>query len=127
MKSSCILNCLLGIGIILLAACEKTTVEDFRAPYVGKYQVSERLERYGSCGPPFYSLKDTVISVHYGNTDSTLLVLGREVYLDSDGHYSAYHYGLRMRNDSISSHHMNGGLGCGIYETYTGIKISDTP
>jgi hypothetical protein len=54
-------------------------------------------------------------------------VLGREVYLDSTGHYYAYHYSLRLWNDSISSTFMNGGLGCGQYEIYKGYRISTTP
>jgi|ADurb_Cas_01_Slu_FD_contig_21_698790_length_560_multi_2_in_0_out_0_1 hypothetical protein len=99
---------------------------DFRDIYIGKYQVKETINCYGPCGT-CYSLRDTVISVNYGLTDSTLSVLGRDVYLDSNGFYSAYHYGLRFWDDSISSNFMNGGLGCGRYESYKGYRFSNVP
>jgi len=89
-------------------------------------EVKEKISCYGPCGSCF-SMRDTIISVNYGKTDSTLNVLGRDVYLDSTGSYYAYHYGLRLWNDSIQSNFMNGGLGCGRYEVYTGFKISDKP
>ncbi len=99
---------------------------DKRDGYIGKYQVKEKISCYGPCGSCF-SMRDTIISVNYGKTDSTLNVLGRDVYLDSTGSYYAYHYGLRLWNDSIQSNFINGGLGCGRYEVYTGFKISDKP
>jgi len=75
----------------------------------------------------FYLLKDTIIAVYYGKSDSSLVVLGREVKLNKEGYYSAYHYGLHLWKDSITSNYMNGGLGGGINEFYKGIRISDNP
>ncbi|PKP31747.1 MAG: hypothetical protein CVT99_08325 [Bacteroidetes bacterium HGW-Bacteroidetes-16] len=59
-----------------------------------------------------------MIIVNYGQNDATLNVLGREVLLDSLGKHYTYHYGLRLWNDSITSHNRNGGLGCGQNEDY---------
>ncbi len=56
-----------------------------------------------------------------------IIVLGREVCLDSTGWFNAYHYGLHLWNDSIWSYFMNGGLGCGRYEIYYGYRISEKP
>lgn len=122
---------LISLGLILYA-CDKEeqtspdSLNDFRSAYVGDYQVVESVSSYGfpECGDPYSWEKDTIISVEYGNSDSTLKVLGREVLLDSNGSYSAYHYGLRMWNDSINSNFMNGGLGCGLYEGYVGYNIN---
>jgi hypothetical protein len=102
---------------------------DFRDKYIGKYQVHETISSYGTTGftEPYSKEKDTVISVNYGATDSTINVLGRDVRLDSTGSYSAYHYFLRLWNDSISSSFMNGGLGFGQKEIYLGFRISNTP
>ncbi len=104
--------------------CDKPA--DPRDEFVGQYQCRETISCYGSCGT-CYTERDTVLSVYYGNTDTTILFIGREVWLDSTGSYYAYHYGLNFRNDSVFSSYMNGGLGCGAYETYFGVKIADTP
>jgi hypothetical protein len=123
---------ILAIGLIFSGvffdSCKKADHEstDFRNKFTGRYQVTERINCYGLCGT-CSSLRDTVIAVNIGLTDSTLNVLGRDVYLDSTGHYYSYHYGLRLWNDSIPSGYMNGGLGCGQYETYIGFRISNTP
>ncbi len=120
--------------VLVFNSCDKETIEenitkDFRDQYIGKYQVQEKIRSYGSpqCGIPYSRERDTIISVLYGNTDTTLQVLGREVWLDSSGYFSAYHYGLRLWNDSIFSYFMNGGLGCGENITYEGKRISDKP
>ena len=116
---------------ILLNSCDKdeNSPTDFRDEYVGQYQVHEKISSYGfpECGESYSREKDTIISITYGDTDTTLHVLGRDVYLDSLGWYYAYHYGLRLWNDSISSYYMNGGLGCGHYEVYEGYRISNKP
>jgi hypothetical protein len=115
------------LGIIFHSCCKDgDNSPDFREKYVGSYQVKERIACYGPCDTCF-SEKDTVIIVNYGLTDSTLNVLGRDVCLDTAGYYASYHYGLRFWNDSISSFYMNGGLGCGQYETYIGTRISGKP
>lgn len=123
------LKLLFSISVIILSfSCKKHNPElirnDFRNKYVGNYQVVKTIESYGSpsCGQYFYT-SDTIITVSFGNTDSTLIVLGREVWLDSSESYYAYHYGLIMRKDSIDYNYMNGGLGCGNYEIYKGYKI----
>lgn len=116
-------------GMVLISCHKKDEPDvstDFRDKYIGKYQVIETITCYGPCDT-CSSIKDTVISVNYGATDSTILVLGRDVFLDSTGSYYAYHYGLRLWNDSISSNYMNGGLGCGQYELYIGGRISNVP
>lgn len=104
-------------------SCEKDA-KDFRNKYTGKYLVTEEVSCYGPCST-CYRLKDTIISVEYGETKQSLSVLGRDVTLDSMGYYHDYHYGLRLWNDSIWSYFMNGGLGCGQRIIYTGAKISD--
>jgi hypothetical protein len=121
---------LLLFSIVIFSSCEKEFwKKDFRDKYVGKYQVTEKLTVYGSphCNLGPDSEKDTIIIVDYGSKKNTLFVLGREVELDEDGYYYAYHFGLRIWNDSIWSLHMNGGLGCGIYERYEGYRISSKP
>lgn len=116
------------LAFFSLTSCDKedSTPSDFRDEFRGQYQCRETISCYGSCGT-CSTVRDTVISINYGNTDSTIVVLGREVWLDTAGSYYAYHYGLTFRNDSIFSTYMNGGLGCGQYESYVGVKISDTP
>jgi hypothetical protein len=113
---------------ILFYSCDKDENKpiDFRDKYIGRYQVNEKIDCYGPCST-CSSQKDTVIIVNYGLTDSTLSVLGRDVWLDSTGRYYDYHYGLRLWNDSINSHFMNGGLGCGQHEIYEGYRISSKP
>ena len=102
---------------------------DKRYKFIGKYNVKKTINSYGSpeCGEPYSYETDTTIIVNYGKTDSTLDVFGRDVWLDSTGRYSEYHYGLRLWNDSISSTWMNGGLGCGQYISHIGVKISNKP
>lgn len=108
---------------------DKSISPDFRIKYIGKYQCVEKIYSYGSylCGDSYSFEKDTIISVSYGKTDSTLNVLGRDVYLDSMDVYLAYHYSLSFRNDSIRSFFTNGGIGCGQYEVYSGKRISTKP
>lgn len=123
------INLAIGIiyfGIMIFISCDKddTKPSDFRDKYIGMYQVKEEINCYGSC-QSCSSQRDTVIKVNYGLTDSTLNVLGRDVYLNSTGSYHNYHYTLRFWNDSISSIFRNGGLGCGQYETHKGLKISN--
>lgn len=123
---------LVTLGIVAISCHKENDIDgpdkpaDFRDVYIGKYQVKETINCYGPCFT-CYSVRDTIISVNYGLTDSTLSVLGRDVYLDSTGFYSAYHYGLKFWDDSISSNFMNGGLGCGQYELYKGGRISNVP
>lgn len=118
---------ILVFSCLIFSSCDKESY-DLRDKYVGKYQTKAQFRSYGfpECGYVNYS-KDTIISVNYGTTDSTLIVLGREVWLDSTGCYYAYHYGLCIWHDSIHSSYMNGGLGCGIYENYEGYRISEKP
>jgi len=119
---------LLLSGAFLLVSCQTETANpsDPRDIYLGEYQTVENISSYGfpECGEPYEYEKDTIIIVTKGQTDSTLLVLGREVYIDSTGRFGAYHYSLRLWNDSIYSYFMNGGLGCGQYEVYRGYRIS---
>ena len=128
MRLTIVLTLIIICSGLFFNSCHKDENKsiDFRDKYLGKYQVELSIRCYGPCFT-CSSLRDTVIVVDYGLTDSTLSVLGREVSLDSAGYYSAYHYGLRLWNDSISSMFMNGGLGCGQYEVYTGYRISDHP
>ncbi len=116
-------------GLLLFSCEDDNKLTDFRDKYIGKYQVHERIVSYGGpeCGEPYNYEKDTIISVTYGTTDTTLIVLGREVWLDSNGEYDDYHYGLRLWNDSLYSCFMNGGLACGQNEIHTGYRISNEP
>ena len=115
-------------GLIFWAGCSKDRLKknDYRNQWVGKYQVVETVDSYGPCWDR-HTRKDTVISVTYGNSDSTLFVLGREVKLNEEGFYGAYHYALRIWNDSIWSYFMNGGLGCGDHIKHEGYRISEKP
>lgn len=117
------------LGIITSCKKDNSSSLDFRNKFIGQYQCVEKINSYGAsqCGTSYSFEKDTVISVSYGATDSTLNVLGRDVYLSSEGYFNDYHYGLRLWNDSISSYYMNGGIGCGQNETYIGYKISSQP
>lgn len=125
-----LISFILVMGLILIS-CGKDEINlnDFRDKYIGQYQVHERISSYGfpECGEPYSRERDTVICVTYGDTDTTLHVLGRDAWLDSTGRYYDYHYGLRLWNDSIYSYFMNGGLGCGQNEVYEGYRISDKP
>lgn len=111
---------------LIMNSCDRDKPNSLRDKYLGKYQVKETIYCYGPCDT-CSSEKDTVITISCGLTDSTLHVLGKEVFVDSTGTYYSYHYGLRFWGDSISSTFMNGGLGCGQYETYIGCKISNNP
>ncbi len=117
--------------LLVIDSCKKSNIKpgDFRNKYIGKYEVVEHVNSYGSldCGKPYSSERDTIISVNYGATDTTLSVLGMDVKLDSLGSYYAYHYSLRLWNDSIKSYSMNGGLGCGQIVTYLGRRVSEEP
>ena len=100
---------------------------DFRDKYIGKYQVNEKINCYGIC-PACTSQKDTIIVVNYGLTDSTISVLGRDLWLDSTGRYAAgYHDYLSLWNDSIYSHFRIGGLGCPTVYIHEGYRISSSP
>lgn len=131
MKQNTRLTAIIIFYGLLIFSCDKDDNKptDFRDKYIGKYQVHESISSYGfpECGEPYSREKDTVITVIYGDTDTTLNVLGRDVYLDSTGWFSDYHYGLRLWNDSLYSHFMNGGLGCGQNEIYEGYRISSEP
>jgi hypothetical protein len=127
MKTYCFLKISFLFVFMCMISCNKDKLDDIRKIYIGKYQVVEKISGYGICFPLDLIVKDTVISINYGLTDSTLSVLGRDVYLDSEGFCNQYHYWLRLWNDSISSTFMNGGLGCGKYEKYEGYKITDKP
>ncbi len=106
--------------IAILNSCEKEK-SDFRDEFTGKYKVHVTSSPYGPCGFTG-SEYDTVIVVDYGMTDSTLLVLGRDVHLDDEGYFYDYHYSLRLWDDSIRSYYMAGGLGCGHYVVHIGAK-----
>jgi hypothetical protein len=131
MKIISSITCLSVIVMMLQVSCNKSPCKchDFRDKYVGKYSVKEEVTSYGfpECGDPYHWIRDTVISVNYGATDSTLEVLGRDLFIDSTGYYYSYHYSLRLWNDSLLSYFMNGGLGCGQYEVFKGTRASTTP
>jgi len=108
----------------LTFGCKKDNKPDFRDQYVGVYAVKERYVPYppDTINDTSYE-RDTVIIVDYGKTDTTLRVLGRDIYLDEHGHYGVYHYSLRLWNDSISSYFMNGGLGGGTRIYHDGVRV----
>jgi len=119
---------MLLVWLVLWAGCSKDRLikNDFRNKYVGKYQVVKNIDSYGPCWD-LHTKMDTVISVKYGDSDSTLFVLGREVNLNNNGFYGEYHYSLRIWNDSIRSYFMDGGLGCGNYIIHEGYRIDKKP
>jgi len=111
-------------ALLLPICCKKDdTVKDYRSAFIGTYDVKETTNCYGAMGDCFYE-KDTIIYVTEGEGDSTISVLGRTVNIYPDGNYSAYHYSLQFRNDSIFSFFMNGGLGAGTYIRHEGKRIS---
>jgi hypothetical protein len=116
---------------LLFNSCEKyeNNPTEFREGYIGQYQVHETISSYTfpGCGEPYSLEKDTVISASYGDTDTTLNILGRDVFLDLTGRYNDYHYGLIIWSGSISSYFLNGVLGCGQSENYKGYRISNNP
>jgi hypothetical protein len=116
-----ILNCL----FLFLNSCEKDK-PDSRDKYIGDYAVLQSVNCYGPCGNCSYQ-RDTVIRVGYGKTDTTLNVLGRDIYLEADGVCAGYHLSIKILDGYLSASFMNGGLGCGTYENYEGNKIIADP
>jgi hypothetical protein len=116
---------IVGFAVLFsINSCKKdNTVKDYRSVFIGTYVVKETTTCYGAMGDCFYE-KDTTIHVTAGEGDSTISVLGRTLNIYPDGNYSAYHYGLQFRNDSIFSFFMNGGLGAGTYIRHEGLRIS---
>jgi hypothetical protein len=82
----------LVIGLLLIS-CKKdkddTKPTDNRDKYIGQYQVHEKFDCTGfpECAP---SEKDSIISVTYGSTDTTLYVLGK--LIDKNGHPNVFYY-----------------------------------
>lgn len=120
---------LLLISGLIFLSCNKEDDKknDFRNKYIGKYAVHEEVSNFlGDSGSSSHEI-DEIISVNYGETDSTLNVLDRDVYLDSNGEFHAYKFSLRIWNDSITSYYRWGGLGGGGSSETTGYKISSIP
>ena len=72
-----------------------------------------------------YRIEDIrIVKVRPFPDKQSIYVLNRKVTLNEHGVFTDYHYYLKFWNDSIYSNHMNGGLGGGKYQIYTGVKIS---
>ena len=113
-------------GGCIIFNCRKEKINshlDYRSNFTGKYKTKYQVSCYGPCWT-CNTVKDTIISVVSAAADSSITVLGRTFKIDISGEYYSYHYGLTFRHDSIFSTYMNGGLGCGAYETYIGYRIS---
>jgi hypothetical protein len=110
--------------IFFMVCCQKEdTAKDYRAAFTGTYAAKETTTCYGAMGNCYHE-SDSIIYVIPGDSDSTILVLGRMISIATDGIYTAYHYGLQFRSDSIFSNLMVGGLGGGTYVKHVGKRIS---
>jgi len=112
------------VAMLFQASCKKEGAEkDYRNAFTGTYAVKETTTCYGGMGDCYYE-KDTTIYVTPGDTDSTINVLGRNLAINTDGHYATSHHHLQFRNDSIISFFKYGGLGGGTYVWHVGKRIS---
>jgi hypothetical protein len=102
------------------------TIPDDRDAYVGKYAVHQTNNCYGPCDT-CHSEEDLILVVDYGNTDSTVIFQNREIPISVIESYYAYHYNLRIKNDSLHTRNMSGGLGCGVYIVQDGVRIDKNP
>ena len=118
-----ILIVLISAGL-LSTSCYKIKINpnDYRNNLVGKYQATGTIDCYGPCGD-CHKEWDSVITINYGSTDSTLYIWGEDIYFSEKE--TSYGFGLRLWNDSIFYSMKNGGLGCGQFEYFTGSKIAD--
>jgi hypothetical protein len=111
-------------ALFVLIGCKKDdTAKDYRSAFTGKFNVKETTTCYGAMGDCQYE-KDTTIYVVPGDSDSIIIVMGRTININPEGSYTAYHYGLQFRNDSIFSFNMTGGLEGGTYIRHEGKRIS---
>jgi hypothetical protein len=122
----------LTVVFFMLNGCasDKDDFTDFRNKYIGKYQVKEMQKNYREPDDDVYSfLRDTIISVNYGNSDSTVEVIGRDVKLNSKGYYSSSYFAMRIWNDSIYCFTIpfEGEDEDGRCEIYSGHRISKIP
>jgi hypothetical protein len=122
-----------GLGILLLLmffSCTHDSVifplPDDRDAYVGKYAVHQTNNCYGPCDT-CHSEEDLILVVDYGNTDSTVIFQNHEISISVIESYYAYHYNLRIKNDSLHTWNMSGGLGCGVYIVQDGVRIDKNP
>lgn len=110
----------------VLIACHKTstpsiqTPNDFRDKWIGTYYSKMHIQSYGQCGTPYELDLDTAITVTKSTKDSILQIGSREIVLDSSQSAYGYHFSIHFQNDSLYMNYMNGGLGCGQYETTRG-------
>lgn len=111
-------------SLIVLVGCRYDDEVSIR--YIGKYRCVHTSSCYGALGN-CYSQQVETLSVRQGATDSTFAVFGGDYYLDAAGCCSGYHFGFCFSGDSLHANFMNGGLGGGVYESYEGVKISNTP
>jgi len=118
-----------GFGIALMLtifSCSRDAVifplRDDRDAYVGKYAVHQTNNCYGPCDT-CHSEEDLILVVDYGNTDSIVIFQNREIPISVIESYYAYHYNLRIKNDSLHTWNMSGGLGCGVYIVQDGVRI----
>ena len=119
----------LTLLLVLVSSCDNfSSFSDPRDKYVGKYKVVETFSYYGYNAPsPSVTIRDTIISVHYGSKKESIAVLGFDIELDKNGYYYIGHFSVRIRNDSIFTSRRNGGLGAGRYEMYKGKRVSRKP
>lgn len=112
---------LVPAAILVCISCRKEkSSTDFRDAYTGTYKVLLSVNCYG-CSTCAYQ-KDTTLQVKKGSSDSSILVLGREIILDAEGRYTESRFGVHLWNDSLYISYLNGTLGCGQREVYQGLK-----
>jgi hypothetical protein len=121
------------LGICMSYSCQhEVTMEsgvlnsDPRNAYVGKYSIHRTENCYGPCDT-CHNEQDLIVIVHYGSTDSTILFENREITISHLESYYDYHYHLIIKNDSLHSWLMNGGLGCGVNIYQSGVRIDKNP
>ena len=132
-RRTCKTDSRMYIFLFLLAIVQSCTYEtltlkepDPRDAYVGKYAVHQTNNCYGPCDT-CHSEQDLILVVDYGNSDSTVIFENREISISAIESYYDYHYNLRIKNDSLHTWNMSGGLGCGVYIGQDGVRIDKNP
>lgn len=115
--------------VILFFSCNKNDENptDSRDKYIGQYAVWHIINKNGpieKCGENYYLKNDTIINVSYGETDTTLNILGRDVYLDSLGWFNTEYFNLKLWDKDISIYIENKtSIWCTTYQEYQGHRI----
>ena len=113
-------------ALIFSYSCKKEDRIDERKQYVGKYHTIRTSESYGAIAGA-YSEDTMMVSVSYGDTDSTIRVLSHHVKLDEKGEFWGGDFFIRIGEDHLLVSESWGGIGGGAITRYQGNRVSTTP